>query len=110
MYAQPNLMPWVDAVRHDVPDLHIYHAHVHIGLKDPSGLLATAEEAIDALEQVGSRALVFALKEPGGYRDANEHMLELADANPDRLRALCRLDPADDPLAEAQRCLDRGAV
>jgi uncharacterized protein len=110
MYAQPNLMPWVKAVHDDVPDLKIYDAHVHVGLRDPAGLLATAEEAVDALEQVGSRALVFALKEPAGYREANARMLELVDAHPDRFRALCRLDPADDPLAEAQRCLDRGAV
>src|SRR5829696_5180794 len=110
MYAQPNLMPWVAAVHEDVPDLQIHDAHVHVGLRDPAGLLATAEEAVDALEQVQSRALVFALKEPAGYREANTHMLELVQAHPDRFRALCRLDPADDALEEAQRCLDRGAV
>jgi uncharacterized protein len=110
MYAQPNLMPWIEALRHDVADVALYDAHVHIGLHDPAGLQATAGEAIAALEQVGSRALIFPLKEPGGYREPNDTMLELADAHPDRLRTLCRLDPAEDPVAEAERCLDRGAV
>src|SRR3954447_13946444 len=110
MYAQPNLMPWVSALREDVEDLELYDAHVHLGLRDPAGLQATEEEALDALEQVDSRALIFPLKEPGGYGPANTRMLELADAHPDRLRALGRLDPAESPLEEAQRCLDRGAV
>src|SRR5215210_2516751 len=110
VYAQPNLMPWVDVFREDVDGIDLYDAHVHIGLRDPAALLATEEEALDALEQVRSRALIFPLKEPAGYRDPNTLMLELADAHPDRLRALCRLDPAEDPLGEAQRCLDAGAV
>jgi uncharacterized protein len=110
VYAQENLMPWVEMLHCDVDDLRLFDAHVHIGLHDPAGLLATAEDALGALEQVDSRALIFPLKEPGGYREPNERMLELVEAHPDRLRALCRLDPAEDPLGEAQRCLDAGAV
>jgi len=110
VYAQENLMPWVEMLHRDVDDLRLFDAHVHIGLHDPAGLLATAEDALGALEQVDSRALIFPLKEPGGYREPNERMLELVEAHPDRLRALCRLDPAEDPLGEAQRCLDAGAV
>jgi uncharacterized protein len=110
VYAQDNLMPWVEMLHRDVDDLRLYDAHVHIGLEDPAGLLATAEQAIEALEAVDSRALIFPLKEPGGYREPNRRMLELAEAHPERLRALCRLDPAEDPLGEAQRCLDAGAV
>src|SRR5215210_1538667 len=110
MYAQANLMPWVGKLREDVPDLALYDAHVHLGLHDPAGLQATEEEALDALGQVDSRALIFPLSEPAGYRRANERMLELVDAHPDRFRALCRLDPADDPLAQAERSLDAGAV
>jgi hypothetical protein len=86
VYAQPNLMPWVDALREDVDGIELYDAHVHLGLRDPAALLATEEEALDALEQVGSRALIFALKEPAGYARANRHLLELAEAHPDRLR------------------------
>jgi len=110
VYAQPNLMPWVHAVHEDVEGLQLYDAHVHLGLRDPAGLQATEEEALDALEQVGSRALVFPLREPAGYERANTRMLELSEEHPERLRALCRLDPGDAPLEEAQRCLDAGAV
>ena len=110
MYAQPNLIPWVKALRGDVPDLCLYDAHVHVGLRDPAGLQATEEEALDALEQVDSRALIFPLKEPAGYQAANRHLLEVAEAHPDRLRTLARLDPGDDALSEAERCLDAGAV
>src|SRR3954451_19510463 len=110
MYAQPNLMPWVDVLRQDVEGLELYDAHVHVGLRDPAGLEATEDEALDALKQVDSRALVFPLKEPAGYGGPNEHVLALADQHPERLRALCRLDPAEDPLGEAERCLDAGAV
>src|SRR5215210_6204128 len=110
IYAQPNLMPWVEALRQDVDDLRPFDAHVHLGLRDPAGLLATEEEALDALEQVGSRALIFPLKEPGGYTVPNTRMLELVEAHPERLKALCRLDPADGPAEEARRCLDAGAV
>ena len=110
MYAQANLMPWVEALREDVPDLRLYDAHVHLGLRDPAALLATEEEALDALEQVDSRALLFPLKEPAGYGHANTHMLEVCEAHPERFRALARLDPADGPLEEAERCLEAGAV
>ena len=110
MYAQANLIPWVHALRQDVPDLRLFDAHVHLGLRDPAGLQATEEEALDALEQIDSRALIFPLKEPAGYRGANTHMLQLADAHPERFRALARLDPADAPREAAERCLDAGAV
>src|SRR3954454_1775022 len=110
MYSQEQLLPWVEAVRQDIPDVDFSDAHTHLGLHDSAGLQATSDELLDALGQVDSRALVFPLKEPGGYREANDRMLALSADNPDRLRALCRLDPADDALAEAERCLEAGAV
>lgn len=110
MYSQALLMPWVRRLREEVSGLELFDAHVHIGLRDPGGLETTEEEALEALGEVGSRALVFPLKEPGGYRDANARILELGRENPDTLRALARLDPSDDALGEAQRCLSAGAV
>jgi len=110
MYAQPNLMPWVHALHEHVPGLELHDAHVHLGLRDPAGLQATEEEALDALGQVGSRALIFPLKEPARYERANTHMVELAEAHPERFRALCRIDPAEAPMSEAERCLEAGAV
>src|SRR3954471_15898048 len=109
MCAQTNLMPWVHALHADVDGLELYDAHVHLGLHDPAGLQATEDEALDALEQVESRALIFPFSEPAGYREPNRRMLELADAHPERFRVLCRLDPADDPLGVAERHLEGGA-
>src|SRR3954453_19598994 len=100
VYAQPNLMPWVHALREDIPELRVFDAHVHLGLRDPAGLLATEEEALDALEQVDSRALIFPLREPPGYVGANAPILELVAAHRERLEGLCRLDPAADAVEE----------
>src|SRR5215208_7109052 len=110
MYAKANHIQWEHDLRQDVPDLRLFDAHVHLGLRDPAGLQATEEEALDALEQIGSRALIFPLKEPAGYGRANARMLELVEAHPGRFEALCRLDPAERPVEEARRCLDTGAV
>src|SRR4051812_22586013 len=109
MYAQDQLLPWVEALRDDVEDLVLEDAHVHVGLHDPAGLQATADEALRALDEVDSGALVFALSEPDGYREANERMIALADEHP-RLHALARLDPADEPLKTAEQALQDGAV
>src|SRR4051812_8414456 len=104
MYAQEHLLPWVEALREDVEDLVLEDAHVHIGIHDPAGLQATADEALAALGEVDSGALIFPLSEPAGYREANERMIALAAEHP-RLRALARLDPADEPLATAEQAL-----
>jgi hypothetical protein len=49
------------------------------------------------------------MHEPDGYRAANDAVLELAAAEPDRLVAFCRVSPHDGALAEARRALDAGA-
>src|SRR4051795_8743110 len=103
MYSQEQLLPWVEAVRQDIPDVDFSDAHTHLGLHDSAGLQATSDELLDALGQVDSRALVFPLKEPGGYREANDRMLALSADNPDRLRALCRLQPPQGPLPRGGR-------
>jgi predicted TIM-barrel fold metal-dependent hydrolase len=110
IYSQNDLMPWVHALGEDTAGVRRFDAHVHVGLHDPAGLLATEAEATAALEQVQARALVFPLKEPEGYQAANARVAELAREQPDRYRALCRLDPGDDPVGELRRCLDAGAV
>jgi uncharacterized protein len=110
VYSQADLMPWVRALHQDIPELKPYDAHVHIGLNDPAALLATQEEALSALEEVDSHALIFPLMEPAGYTEANRRLLDWSEEHRDRLRVLARVDPADDPLAEAKRCLDGGAV
>ena len=109
MYSQEQLLPVARAVLARVPDAELLDAHVHVGINDPSGLLATEEEALVALDELSSRALVFPLKEPAGYREANERMAELAASRPG-YAALARLDPDDGALEEAERCLALGAA
>ena len=109
IYAQEQLLPWARHVL-DGRGVDLFDAHVHVGLDDPGGILATADQALDALEQVGSGAFVFPLMDPAGYRAANRRVLDLARSRPRTVRALCRLDPGDEPLAEAQQCLDAGAA
>jgi predicted TIM-barrel fold metal-dependent hydrolase len=110
VYAEDILAPWLTALREALPALDVVDVHVHVGLADPGGLLATEEEALDSLALAGAHGVVFPLAEPGGYRSANDRVLDLAGRAPDRVTALARLDPADDPLGEACRCLDRGAA
>ncbi len=43
------------------------------------------------------------------YRLPNDRVLAWADESDGRLVPFCRLDPAEDPLAEAERCLAAGA-
>ncbi|HSU35785.1 MAG TPA: amidohydrolase family protein, partial [Propionibacteriaceae bacterium] len=110
MYSQSDLMPWVEALHEDVPGLRVFDAHVHIGLQDPAGLEALAEEVVRALGEVDARAVVFPLKEPDGYQAANRRLIQLANMRPQQLRALVRVDPADDPTGQVRDGLDLGAV
>ena len=48
------------------------------------------------------------MHEPDGYPEANDMVLAEAEASDSLLVPFCRLDPHDDPLAEAERCLARG--
>jgi hypothetical protein len=57
-----------------------------------------------------ARAAVFPLAEPDRrYAVANDRVLAEADASGGRLVAFCRINPADEPVAEARRCLEAGA-
>jgi|SRR5438477_1234741 len=88
-----------------------FDAHTHIGFNDPDGFRASAQDILAGLDAAGHRrALVFSSMEPDGYREANDRVIADAAASGGRLRALCRLNPHDDPLAEARRCLEAGAV
>jgi uncharacterized protein len=110
MYTEDRLLPWVDDLLARVGEVVPFDAHCHIGIADPAGLLATADELLHSLDLVQGRALVFPLKEPEGYDEANDAMLALAAAHPGRLAALARLDPARDPTDAARRALEGGAA
>ncbi len=88
-----------------------FDAHTHTGQNDPDGMKATADEILAGLDVVGhSQALVFTTMEPDGYPAANDRVIAEAAGSGGRLHALARLDPHDSPRAEAERCLDAGAV
>src|SRR5215212_642260 len=110
MYSEELLAPWLAVLRDRLPPLDVVDMHVHVGLADPAGLLTTEEEALTSLALADAHGVVFPLKEPGGYREANERMLDLARKAEGRVTALARLDPGDDPLSEAVRCLEAGAA
>jgi uncharacterized protein len=91
----------------------VVDAHTHLGHDedgqslDPAGLIAF-------LDQVGptARACTFPLHDPDrapGYRVPNDRVLRWAQESDGRLYPYCRLDPAEDPVAEAERCLALGA-
>ena len=100
---------WLEPLLGDLPPLSFFDAHTHIGLNDPDGARCTAEQLVALLAPLDARAVVFPMQEPNGYRDANDHVLSEAGVSEGRLIPFCRLNPHDDPVAEASRCLERGA-
>jgi predicted TIM-barrel fold metal-dependent hydrolase len=103
------LAPWWDRLQADYGGLSLYDAHTHVGQADPDGVKQTPEELLAKLERAGARAVVFPLHEPGGYPAANDHVLEAAAGSDGALVAYCRVDPHDNAVEEARRCLDAGA-
>ena len=91
----------------------VLDAHTHLGL-DEDGQSLTLESLLAFLDQVdpGAKACVFALHDPDrrpAYRRPNDRVLEWAAQADGRLFPFCRLDPAEDPVAEGERCLALGA-
>jgi predicted TIM-barrel fold metal-dependent hydrolase len=94
-------------------DAIVVDAHTHLGRDedgqalDPAGLIASLDEVAPT-----ARACTFALHDPDrtpAYRVPNDRVLAWAEESGGRLYPYCRLDPADEPVAEAERCLARGA-
>jgi uncharacterized protein len=91
----------------------VVDAHTHLG-QDEDGQSLGLESLIGYLDQVdpGTRACVFPLHDPDrrpAYRKPNDRVLQWARESQGRLFPFCRLDPADDPAGEAERCLALGA-
>jgi uncharacterized protein len=103
--------PWFDRLAEGVPGLELYDAHTHVGANDPDGFRQTPEELLAGLDAAAAaaRALVFPMHEPGGYTEANDRVIATAAASGGRLESLCRVDPNDGAVAEAERALDAGA-
>lgn len=91
----------------------VVDAHTHLG-NDEDGMSLDLESLLEQLDQLGgsARACVFALHDPErrpAYRTPNDRVLEWAREAQGRLYPFCRLDPAEEPVAEARRCLALGA-
>jgi uncharacterized protein len=90
----------------------VIDAHTHLGL-DEDGRSLTPEQLLSQLDAADARrACVFPLHDPErkpSYSLPNDRVLAWAAQSEGRLVPFCRLDPAEAPLAEAERCLAIGA-
>jgi uncharacterized protein len=91
----------------------VIDAHTHLGL-DEDGQSLALDGLLAALDEVApdARACTFPLHDPDrhpGYRRPNDRVLAWAAESGGRLVPYCRLDPSEDPVGEAERCLARGA-
>jgi hypothetical protein len=111
VYADDVLTPWAEQTMGLLPPVTLFDAHTHIGVNDPDGFKCTGEELLETLAPIGSRAVVFPMHEPDGYRAANDAALAAVAESGGTLHALCRVQPRDPGgLEEARRCMDAGAV
>ncbi len=101
---------WFSQLRETVPGIEIFDAHTHIGHNDPDEFKCTREELTSALAGVGARGVAFPMHEPDGYPPANDMVIEQCARSDGRLVPFCRLDPAREPLREAERSLRNGAA
>jgi uncharacterized protein len=94
------------------PGLRVWDAHTHLGV-DEDGFTLSAEELLATMRAQGiERAFTFPLNDPDrrpAYRVPNDRVMEWAAASEGALVPFCRLDLTEDPIAEAERCLDAGA-
>ncbi len=94
------------------PDAEVIDAHTHLGL-DEDGRSLTLEQLLAQLDAAGARrACVFPLHDPErrpAYTVPNDRVLGWAADSDERLVPFCRLDPADNPIGEGERCLSAGA-
>ncbi len=95
------------------PGSIVVDAHTHLGV-DEDGRSQDLPTLLEHLDTVGAqtRACVFPLHDPDrspAYRRPNDRVLAWAAQSEGRLTPYCRLDPAEDPVGEAERCLALGA-
>jgi uncharacterized protein len=93
-------------------EAEVIDAHTHLGL-DEDGRALTLEQLLAQLDRADARrACVFPLHDPErkpSYSVPNDRVLAWAAESEGRLVPFARLDPAEAPLAEAERCLAAGA-
>jgi hypothetical protein len=74
MYSEELLAPWLAVLRDRLPSLDVVDMHVHVGLSDPGSRRPPGDRGggTRVAGPGGRPRVVFPLKEPGGYREANE--------------------------------------
>ncbi len=89
-----------------------FDAHTHLGL-DEDGRSLDLRTLLSQLDHARARrACVFPLHDPErkpSYSVPNDRVLRWAGESDGRLIPFCRLDPAEEPVAEGERCLAKGA-
>ncbi len=105
------LAPWAAQMAELIPGIELFDAHTHLGANDPDGMAQTPDELLAMLDSARARgAFVFPMHEPGGYRPANDMVIEAAARSDGRLTPFCRVSPASgEAPQEAERALDAGA-
>jgi uncharacterized protein len=111
--AQRLIADYDRELRATVPDgADIFDAHVHLG-NDIDGFRGSYDELEKELDSYGaSRCFMFCMDEPDrhpGFRAPNDRTLEHAARSKGRFIPFVRLDLGEDPIGEAERCLDLGA-
>ena len=107
------LAPFLTDAQRLLPDgAEVFDAHTHLGL-DEDGRSLTLQQLLSMLDDAGARrACVFPLHDPErrpSYRVPNDRVLAWAAESEGRLIPFARLDPAEEPIAEGERCLAAGA-
>ena len=111
--AEALIATYDELLREELPPgADIFDAHTHLG-DDIDGMRGRFEE----LERIFARygitgAFVFCLDEPDrhpAFRAANDRTLAYAERAGGWLIPFVRLDLTEDPVDEAERCLDKGA-
>ena len=111
--AQRLMAQWDDELRRQLPDgADIFDAHTHLGT-DIDGMVGVYDDLERGMAKYGiSRCFVFCLDEPDrhpAFRAGNDRTLAYAERSGGKLIPFVRLDLSEDPIAEAIRCIDRGA-
>jgi hypothetical protein len=90
----------------------VFDAHTHLGL-DEDGRSLDLQTLLSQLDSAEARrACVFPLHDPErkpSYSVPNDRVLAWANESDGRLIPFCRLDPAEAPVVEGERCIANGA-
>jgi uncharacterized protein len=112
LYADALAPFLADVQRLRPQNAEVIDAHTHLGL-DEDGRSLTLAQLLAQLDDAGARrACVFPLHDPErrpAYRVPNDRVLAWAGESVGRLLPFCRLDPAEEPIAEGERALAAGA-